>query len=411
VVLAHALDVRAGRRGWVSSVQESSAVHEFEVEIAQSSTTANPVEVRFGSGAMIAVRPIVALAAPDAWFEVLARVVEPGAEPRFQSGETSCGELDRVHQVVHEYAGVIQARLGGVVRQRWQGSGAAFELRLTPTWQVPAPTPVGARDVEYLPCWPDFVGYRSSPFLTDGPEDPPAVLSEFESALQAANAVARPVESCAANFGIDAEATALRAAQAARVAAHTPVRVRVEAFDAVLGSKPAADGSMVDARRLAHVELDTVLDTWACSTAYEELGYVPDWDVEVAQSARIPDPKTERLAAGMFVNVRCSGQLVELDGELSWRAAIEGRLVRLNRAMNAPYSATASSVGNNSAVVRESDGLQMPADVVRIESIARSKLPIQARLPLRRDQPAMWRMTTPLLPSGRELLVVVRRVD
>ncbi len=411
VMLARSLEVSAGRRGWASAVQESNAVFEFDVEIAQGSVTANPIATRWDCGAMVAVRPIVALGSPDGWFEVLARVVEPGAESRFESGETACGAIDRIHQVVHEFAGVVQGRVGGAVRQRWQGAAAAFELRLVPTWQVPAPTSVGARDVEYLPRWPDFRGFRSVPWLREGSEEVPAVITEFQSALEAANAVARAAESVTANFGIDAEATALRALQRARVQQQTAVSIHIEAFDAPAGSKPGDDGSLPLARRLADVELQTVLGSWACVTAYEELGYVPDWDVEVAQAARIPDPKVERLAAGLFLNVRCGDNLVEIEGELSWRGAIEGRLVQLNQVLRSGSMVSATAASSNSAVAHEQPSVQLPADIVRIESIPLSRLPVQGQLPLRRDHAATWRCTSPLLAVGRELIVLVRRAD
>jgi hypothetical protein len=43
--------------------------------------------------------------------------------------------------------------------------------------------------------------------------------------------------------------------------------------------------------------------------------------------------------------------------------------------------------------------------------VRRTRQPLQIQLPLRREQPAVYRVTTTFLPQGRQLVVTAQRVD
>jgi hypothetical protein len=53
----------------------------------------------------------------------------------------------------------------------------------------------------------------------------------------------------------------------------------------------------------------------------------------------------------------------------------------------------------------------VPPEVVTIESVRRTRQPLQIRLPLRSEQPAVYRATTTFLPQGRQLVVTAQRID
>lgn len=413
VLLARALDATAGRRTWASDTRSGMHCVDFEVEIAQGSQIANPIVHRVDDGTMVVVRPVLSPNDPEGWFEVIARVVQPGGEPAIDCG-TALAPIDRVHQHVSEFAGIVPARLGSKVRQRWGGAdGGQYELRLTATWQVPAPVRPGGHDLEFAPAWNDLSGFRSVPW-NDNERDrdaPPPAVTEFKSALQVANLDVRGGDAPFA-YAVDGVAEELRAVVRARHAAQRPIAVRIVAYDAPAGTKIGLDGQpTANARILGVAALTTVEGSWATATAFEEMSVLEDWDVEVAQSARIPDPRCRRLAAGLFVNVRCVGGQVELDGEVLLRSPITSRVLLLDQAVDVPGSVRAVKAGE-SVSVQEQPAVHLPQNVVRIEDVTVSRLPLSARLPLRRDTVAQFRSDRSLmLPAGRELIVTVQRSE
>ncbi len=406
VVMRREVLARSGQRAWGSAVEDSMAVTDFEVEIAQDATAGNPVVQRVMSGAMVAVRPLVLAGDPRGFFEVLLRIVERGDEGLVDLGETTSGSLDRAHQRVRELGVVLSARVGETVTHRFAGlDGSAVELRMTPRWAgLPATGSVGGRDFEYAPQWLDYRGYRSvdldaAQWVELGAFEPDRLsFSESLERSRVAFWKAGPSEGAVA---VGDAAVQLRLFQQARHAELSPVVVRVVAYDAAAGQDPAADGTMAAANRLASAEVATLSGSWVAATSYEEFSIVGDWDVEVAQGSRIGDPKVRRRAVGAALNLRCTNAGVEIEGELSTRGPIESRRMRIGQ----------GKVGTASAKSSDAPSYVVPPEVVTIESVKRSRQPLQIRLPLRRDQPAVFRATTPFLPQGRELVVTAQRLD
>lgn len=310
------------------------------------------------------------------------------------------------HQRVRELGVVLSARVGETVTHRFAGlDGTAVELRMTPRWAgLPATGSVGGRDFEYAPQWLDYRGYRSvdldaAQWVELGAFEPDRLsFSESLERSRVAFWKAGPSEGAVA---VGDAAVQLRLFQQARHAELSPVVVRVVAYDAAAGLEPAADGTMAAANRLASAEVATLSGSWVAATSYEEFSIVGDWDVEVAQGSRIGDPKVRRRAVGAALNLRCTNAGVEIEGELSTRGPIESRRMRIGQ----------GKVGTASAKSSDAPSYVVPPEVVTIESVKRSRQPLQIRLPLRRDQPAVFRATTPFLPQGRELVVTAQRLD
>ena len=406
VLMRREVLARSGQLAWGSAVEDSVAVTDFEVEISQEATAGNPVVQRVLHGAMVAVRPLVPTGEARGFFDVLLRIVDRGDEGLVELGETTSGSFDRVHQRVRELGVVLSARVGETVTHRFSGlDGSAIELRMTPRWAVaPATASVGGRDFEYAPRWLDCRGYRSLELdavqVAELSAFEPDRLSFSESLERSRVAFwnAGPSEAVVA---VGDAAVQLRLFQQARHAELSPVVVRVVAYDAAVGQEPAADGTMAAANRLASAEVATLFGSWVAATSYEEFSIVADWDVEVAQGARIGDPKVRRRAVGAALNLRCTDAGVEIEGELSTRGPIESRRMRIGQGKFATTNAKTS----------DAPSYVVPPEVVTIESVRRSRQPLQIRLPLRRDQPAVFRATTPFLPQGRELVVTAQRLD
>jgi len=406
VVLRREVVARSGQVAWGSAVEDSVAVTDFEVEISQEATAGNPVVQRLLHGAMVRVRPLVVPGEPRSFFEVLLRIVDRGDEGLVELGETTSGSLDRAHQRVRELGVVLSARVGETVTHRFSGlDGNTVELRMTPRFAVaPAIAKVGGRDFEYAPPWIDYRGFRSydldSVQALDLVQLQPDTLS-FSESLERSSVAFWKAGSGDAAVAVGDAATQLRLFQRSRHADLKPVTVRVIAYDAQEGQELAADGTLPSARRLASAEVATVLGSWTAATSYEEFSIVADWDVEVAQGSRIGDPKVRRRAVGAALNIRCSDAGVEIEGELSTRGPIESRQVRIGQGKYATPDAKSSA----------SVTYVVPPEVVTIESVRRTRQPLQIRLPLRSEQPAVYRATTTFLPQGRQLVVTAQRVD
>lgn len=411
VLLTAPLTTASGRRSYVEATETRNCVVDYDVEIAQGSEIGNPRVLPVQHGCVVMLRPYVASSEPEGWFELLVRLVEPGDMSAIDTGSTSCGAIDRVQQHVREFAGIVHCQLGVRTVQRWVAAdGAAIEVRVTPNWQVPAPGRPAGSDVAYVPAWNGLAGFRTIPWTDadSGDDEPTAPEAEFAAALHAANVQADLLNSGAA-LAVEGEADILRGLVRARHENVRPVGLLVDLYDAPAGVDPGAGGAP-DLRQLGSLRVHGVVDSWACATAYDELTVLSDWSVEVAQSARIPDPQCQRLAAGLFVNARCSGSDVELDGEVSWRGEPEAREIRLGRTLLAP--AMNWSTGSGATVTLQSaESRALPDETVRVESMRVHRLPFAIRLPLRREQAAVWRSASTELGPGREFVVTVRRDD
>ncbi len=410
IVLQQVLAAPAGRRSWASVVTESTALVRYEVEIAQGSHLANPVVDRLSHGAMVLVRPFVIGSEPEVWLELLVRAVDDAHLPAIATGRTACGAIDRVGQTIAECGTVVRARLGDKVMQRWRGpAGPTFELRLVPTWQVAPPLRVAGHELEYVPCWTDFRGYRSVPWreLSVSMDEPTPVEDEFRASLEAANVATFDLGAWAAALAWDDGVVPLRTLVHQHHAAHQSVTLRIALTDVAVG---AATTEGADARPLGKIELQAVTGSWACATAYDELSILTDWDCEVAQSARIPVPRVERLSTGLFVDVRTDGTAVEIVGELSWHEPIVGREVQLGQPVDVPASAHAQRHGE-AVSVSEQGPVHLLEDRVQIETAPAHRVPLRVRLPLRKDAPAVWRTGGDLIAPGRQFVLTVQRVD
>lgn len=399
----------SGRTRIVSAVLESTALTDFEVEIAQGATIANPVVRPDASGAMVVLRPWVSPAGDAALTEVLVRVVEPREAEPIDCGHPGFGALDRLARRVAETAGIVRCQLGiAAIEHRWDGAdGTGYVLRLMPQWHPPAPVRPGGHELEYAVDFVRLWGFRSLARMPEDLDDPgeqrglAAVIGAMGLAVVPAADDEGPV------VALDQAAVTLRAAAEARfVAAGRGPTVELALFDVPQGGGRDA----ADARRLGGATLTLVDGSWSCFTAYDETAVLQDWDVEVAQSARIPDPRLHRVQGGLFANLRWHRDGLEIEGELAMRQDDVVQEVPLDVAIDAPEAVNVRGGGGHVSGDRV-PAVHLQKDVVRIEKPRVARVPFAARLPVRSDAPATARQGAAVLGSGRELLLVVRRAD
>jgi hypothetical protein len=392
-LLERGVDGTAGAVEIVTATTETTAVVDFDVEIAQAASIANPIVHRVRSGAMVVLRPLVSPAGNAAMFEVLARVVAPLPVEPAAIAPAGLGPLDRVALRIAEHAAVVRASLGGRTELRWAGTdGTEYALAMKTTWTLSPPARPGGHDLEYVTPCGAFQGFRTLP---EWPQDAerqqlPGLLPSLVNDLNLVEATDSP----SAKVAVDAAADTVRGALGALFDASTQgPPVEIACYDVGAGDKSDKDGAPpAGSRRLAAVLAGIVDDTWSCATAYDEQSFVRDWDVEVAQAARIPDPKVSRTHDGVFLNYRRRGDRLELEGELALRAPTVTRMVALDAEM---LAADASKV-------------LLPVDKVAIEEPVVHRLPFAGRFLLRAGTAATARFAAPALGDGREVLVVVR---
>lgn len=403
VVLAQQVECRAGRTAVASAVVATTALVDFEVEIAQAASSGNPVVMPTPHGAMVAVRPFVTPGGGDAVLEVLTRTVDPLPSEPFDTEHPSFGAIARVRQRVGEAASVGRVHLGGDWRQSWQGpDGARWELLLRCDWKVPPPARPGGRTVEYAQPLPALAGFASEREL-------PALLEQDGERLGLQGASWDESDAMSAGEGgarvaFDTAAGELAAKAGALLdSVRVGGPVSIEVFDVAAGQGPGSN----DARRLGAAELTPADDTDALVQVLDGEDYVRDWDVEVAQSSRMPDPKTGRVHSGLSLQLRRSQDRLTIRGEFSWRAPSTFVRTRMSQAM---VARSGSTEPDGRSQPREADVL-LPADSVAIESPVRMLVPIRVQAALRPGTETEARIGAALLGPDRELLIRVRAAE
>jgi hypothetical protein len=314
---------------------------------------------------------------------------------------------------VHETAGVVRARLGRPLQQTWAGAdGKDHVLRLSLQWNPPAPVRPGGHEVEHAAWSGRLEGFRSHDYV-EGREDPEPPAPWLDTVAEYAKLTLLTAnDDSGARIALDGSAERVRSLLASRFAAVGPAATfDLTLVDAPAGTGVGSDGALPDgARRIGHARLQLVPGTWACATAYDERSVLHDWDVEVAQASRIPDPKLVRVQHGMFVNARVADGVLEVDGEWSWRDADVVQDAALSAAVQTPELVNARRSGEH-AVAEKVPAVLLPPDRVRIEQPVRLRMPFAARLPLRQDAPVVARQAAAAFGQGRELLLVARPVE
>jgi hypothetical protein len=395
VLLARTLECRSGAVEVTSALTDSTTVATMQVEIACNAEIADPTVRPLRHGAMVVLRPLVSPSGDAALLEVLARTVEPAGNEPLETGIPAMGPLGRASMRVAEHATVLRAGLGDKLEQKWTGPlGTEYALVMHTHWTVPPAVRPGSHELEVVTPMGAFTGFRSIAERIEGDEPKLAEglavqLIDFDGLLTSGSDPEHYV-------ALDALAEQVRAGWTGLFAAAVQgAALEISVLDAPIGVECGADGAAPPgATRLAAARVACVDDTWAAVTSYQERSYIRDWQVEVAQDARIPSPQVARTHDGICINLRRRGDRVELDGELAIRAPSQTQRVLL---------APALTSGSSTKLQRD-----VPEVAVLVEAPVVHRLPVRGRLLLKAGTPSVLRQAAPGLGAGRELVVVVR---
>jgi hypothetical protein len=395
----------------LSEVRRRRVLYDFDVEIAQSSATANPIigELTEGASVMLRARPLPL--GEEVVVEAVVRCGAPaGAEPLQPAGWL--GPFDRIATRIDEAGLSFRLRRGEPSRHEWTtADGGRLRLTCSADWTAPKAeagrgpvvlvSPLLARPV---------VGFRSS--VLGEPED----YGEWTPLLEVVEAMREAgggdaVELLGAGDGAGhgvvlfggARGPALAQAFAGRVEALLRgARIRVEIVDLPAGAAVAADGELpAGARRLGHFEGPLLLELPTCFAASVERSYLRDWEVEVAQSARIPDPQIGIAEEGLFATFRA----VAGPGGRARRVELCLEVERLRELRSLSTSISTKSI----ALTDASESLVMPQEVLDLELPVVDEFDLAGPVELDEGGLGMLRRgAVQLLGPGRELLVRIR---
>ncbi len=158
---------------------------------------------------------------------------------------------------------------------------------------------------------------------------------------------------------------------------------------------------------MAQVASSVIVGKSVTFSGQREFRYVRDWDVEVAQSSRMPDPKVVILRHGYHVDARV---LVAVDGALR-AVALRTRVARLDRVdtVDALLSRVSRAGGVADKSGSTSPAIVLPQDVVNVESPVLRHHSLSAVMRLDAKGSAVLRRAAPrLLGKGRDLVVLIQ---
>ncbi|MCA8975277.1 MAG: hypothetical protein KDC98_11175, partial [Planctomycetes bacterium] len=414
-----------GRLHVLGEVRRRPAVIDYDVEIAQASMCANPRVLEARTGVMVAIRPQLAPSGAWALLETIARVVD-GTDEQIDTGHPGLGPIDRLPMDISETGRIVLVRPGARTVQRWSGELGEFELTLATQWRLPQPVRPGGHDLGIFTVRGDLEGFRSVPVRRDDQVDDSwdpereYVWGRIEE-IAGENARWLDLDEDEGNFdgqrfiATDRAMWAIGAAVTPWFEAMTGgTDLELRCFDVGSGAAWPTDGTTADdVRPLGSTRLSQVNGTWSATAQRREYSIIRDWDVEVAQSARIPDPRCSRVSSGLALNVRRIGDDLEVDGELSRIIDRGSRRLTLSAPIFMPeiHNVGATGGGNTArAWQNDSPAMGLIADEVLVEHPTIVSIPLRFHCHLDGNAPAVFRTAaTDLLGPGRELLVEVRR--
>ncbi len=413
-----------GRVNVLSDLRERTAVLDFDVEIAQASMISNPMHREVRSGTMLAIRPQLTPSAEWGLLEVIARCADDDPSSKIETGHHSVGPIDRVPLQIAEAGRVVLARPGKTTVHRWSSQQGAFELALTVSWQLRPPVRVGGQDFGVFSVRGGLPGFRSvrvdarnfeSLFNPDDDDDPWSLIEDIAGAeaqwlsepdLEEAPFAERYVAVGRAHWA--AGAAVMRWFESKTAGPVVTIRCLEvpagTAVDAALAEAPPAGVHEVASATMSQVD-----GTWSTSAVRRDRTVLYDWDCEVANASRIPDPKCRRMDDGAVFNVRRFGDRFEVEIDLSRELDAGLKELTLGAAVAAPPTVQVSA-HNNSVQQSSSPAVQLPADQVIVEQPLFAQLPVRFGRTVAAGQRATWRASAnELLGDGRELLVVLER--
>lgn len=427
-LLAGVEAVRGGSTARFDDTVSRTIVRDFDVEIASGSAVANPIVRHQSVGSCLAVRIRTLPKDESVLLELVARVGDDveGAEQVIPVGDADCRGLDRAARDIAELGAAFIVARGETEKHEWTGrNGERYKLTLSVDWD-PRPSPlvagvsmrVGSALAGSVLSFRNRVGLGQ---MQDEDEIESALLAAAENVnplglVEAVGAerllAGRTPESVPKLVMIGAAAPQLDD-RLQDLAAQRLVRTRTELvlLDIPMGAEIDASavgeaGRPAGSRELARVSGAVLTDHWSSFAGRREQAYIEDWDVEVAQNSRVPDPKVHYVTDGYTIDVRPErggdGRVARLvlSGEFARVDRIEARETQLGAAWVAAGSSSQSSA---------TQSMMLPALKVPVEAPIRRRQPLTMRLGLDKDGAAVWRRSAPrLLGKGRELVVIAR---
>lgn len=385
----------------VGDVGHSTAIADLDVEIAQSSMTSNPVVLPLTHGCSVLVRARPLPGRLSTVLEVVARTVMPFTGKDMPNASVS-GAVDRICNRVDQAGLAFRVERGAESVHEWLAcDGSQLRLRCRVDWPGEAPTPIAP-----LLCSPllrqPILGFRGirrveTEELTECYSIADFVNEEFEWVADRGEVPVR-------RFGEDRASVLYFAGQEGRQLAERLAgridellasrRITVDVFDVAAGAQPD------DAARVWQFAGPVLGGLPSCFSTGREQTYMHDWDVEVAQSARMPDPKVSLVEEGWFATAKV--QPPDARGQRTIDLTLEA--IRLLEIRQRSIMLSPQLVGSTADAK-----VELPQELVTIEQPVTRAFAIATALELDRQGVAEQRRVAPgLLGDGRELLVRVR---
>lgn len=387
----------------VGDIEHTTAIADLNVEIAQSSMTSDPVVLALTHGASVLLRARPLPGRLGAVLEVVARTVAPFPGTPMPNASVS-GAVDRICNRIDQAGLAFRVERGAESVHEWNAiDGSRLVLNCRVDWPGEQPTPIAP-----LLCSPllrqPILGFRGT--RSTEPDEPRECYSvaefvneEFEWASDRGEIPVRrfdesntaaPLLHFAGQEGQQlAERIADRIDQLL-----APRRITVEVFDVAAAGQPG------DPAILWQFSGPVLVGLPSCFSSGREQTYMHDWDVEVAQSARMPDPRVSLVEDGWFATAKV--QPPNARGQRRVELTLDA--IRLLEMRRRDIVLSPQLVGSTADAK-----VELPQEQVTIEQPVTRVFAFDTGLELDAQGVAEQRRVAPgLLAEGRELLVRVR---
>lgn len=398
----------------IGDVERRSFLQDMDVEIAQAAATANPIigELRYGTSVALRARPMPF--SDHAVVELVVRTAAPAAGEPIQAHE-SIGPIERMSTRVDEAGLAFRLPRDEPTTHEWTATdGTELRLTCTASWEPrPAPAAADPRIVATSLFGAPVLGFRSvdSAGQEDEPGDATSVTELVERLRSVAGRDAVPLfEAGDWNGGGVLLLSGSGGERFQRLLeehlarALRPAHVAVEILDVPAGAGIGAAGALPDgARVIGQLSGPVLVGLPSCVASAHEQSHVLDWEAEVAQAARIPDPKIRVVEDGWFATMELvadSGGRVTglaLDLEVDVLEELRELATSINAAMTALSAVTDDD---------RPPTMWLPRDVLQIELPVERAIGIDATIALDAEgRGVMRRSASSLFGPGRELVV------
>lgn len=396
--------IRPGRPLVVGQLASWLALVDYDVEVAQFAATSDPqvVALAAGTGLALLVDPLESGAWRVAW---VARTIEPGPAETLDMQPAPFGSAQRNPLAFAQAGAVTRVDEGREALLRFPGIGAAslrLALRVDPGPGGPVPLsarvesvsahlhPALARPLAGFARPPTLAVHPHDAFAAEPPEleplsSDPERLAELDAERDGGREDLDELWNDVAHY----EESGLLLAKGPRVADLMALFERLSAwYGRPYRIALALDVELPGAapRALAAVELGTLAELPCAFSAGAARELLLDWDVEIAQAARIPDPilrfVDEGVAGTLAVRSDEIGRPIGVQADLSVTVLgeLRSKVLTLDSTRDlGVLMVSGNADGSGAGVPRDA---RLPPVRVPIELPQRAELRILGELPL-----------------------------